>query len=37
MFAGEVGSIRLLRLFDKWGIKTTWFIDWIYREYDYAV
>jgi peptidoglycan/xylan/chitin deacetylase (PgdA/CDA1 family) len=26
MFAGEVGSIRLLDLFDKMGIKTTWFI-----------
>jgi peptidoglycan/xylan/chitin deacetylase (PgdA/CDA1 family) len=26
MFAGEVGSPRLLRLFNKWGIKTTWFI-----------
>ena len=26
MFAGEVGSMRLLRLFKKWGIKTTWFI-----------
>ena len=26
MFAGEVGSPRLLRLFDRWGIKTTWFI-----------
>ena len=26
MFAGEVGSLRLLRLFEKWGIKTTWFI-----------
>jgi peptidoglycan/xylan/chitin deacetylase (PgdA/CDA1 family) len=26
MFAGEVGSMRLLRLFDKWGIRTTWFI-----------
>ncbi|MBW6419194.1 MULTISPECIES: polysaccharide deacetylase family protein [Celeribacter] len=26
MFAGEVGSIRLLDLFDKLGIKTTWFI-----------
>jgi peptidoglycan/xylan/chitin deacetylase (PgdA/CDA1 family) len=26
MFAGEIGSQRLLRLFDKWGIKTTWFI-----------
>jgi peptidoglycan-N-acetylglucosamine deacetylase len=23
MFAGEVGSIRLLRLFETWGIKTT--------------
>ncbi len=26
VFAGKVGSIRLLRLFEKWGIKTTWFI-----------
>lgn len=26
MFGGEVGSLRLLRLFDRWGIKTTWFI-----------
>jgi peptidoglycan-N-acetylglucosamine deacetylase len=26
MFAGEVGSLRLLRLFARWGIKTTWFI-----------
>lgn len=26
MFAGEVGSPRLLRLFERWGIKTTWFI-----------
>lgn len=26
MFAGEVGSMRLLKLFDKLGIKTTWFI-----------
>ncbi|MFT3688538.1 polysaccharide deacetylase family protein [Paenirhodobacter sp.] len=26
LFAGEVGSIRLLDLFDKMGIKTTWFI-----------
>ena len=26
LFAGEVGSIRLLELFDRWGIKTTWFI-----------
>jgi peptidoglycan/xylan/chitin deacetylase (PgdA/CDA1 family) len=26
LFAGEVGSLRLLRLFHKWGIKTTWFI-----------
>jgi peptidoglycan/xylan/chitin deacetylase (PgdA/CDA1 family) len=26
MFAGEVGSIRLLDLFDKLGVKTTWFI-----------
>lgn len=26
MFAGEVGSPRLLRLFERWGIKTTWFM-----------
>ncbi len=26
MFAGEVGSMRLLTLFERWGIKTTWFI-----------
>ena len=26
MFAGEVGSPRLLDLFDKMGLKTTWFI-----------
>ncbi|MFT7439364.1 polysaccharide deacetylase family protein [Loktanella salsilacus] len=26
MFAGEVGSPRLLNLFDKMGLKTTWFI-----------
>ncbi len=26
MFSGEVGSPRLLTLFDRWGIKTTWFI-----------
>ncbi|MDO4775919.1 MAG: polysaccharide deacetylase [Cardiobacteriaceae bacterium] len=26
MFAGEVGSIRLLNLFDKYQLKTTWFI-----------
>ena len=26
MFAGEVGSPRLLDLFDKLGIKTTWFV-----------
>ena len=26
MFAGEVGSLRLLRLFERWGIKTTWFV-----------
>jgi len=26
LFAGEVGSLRLLRLFDRLGIKTTWFI-----------
>ncbi len=26
MFAGEVGSPRLLQLFDRFGIKTTWFV-----------
>ncbi|MFO1350582.1 MAG: polysaccharide deacetylase [Gammaproteobacteria bacterium] len=26
MFSGEVGSLRLLKLFDRFGIKTTWFI-----------
>jgi peptidoglycan/xylan/chitin deacetylase (PgdA/CDA1 family) len=26
MFAGEVGSLRLLKMFDRLGIKTTWFI-----------
>jgi peptidoglycan-N-acetylglucosamine deacetylase len=26
MFAGEVGSLRLLKLFERLGIKTTWFI-----------
>lgn len=26
MFAGEVGSLRLLRLFERYDIKTTWFI-----------
>lgn len=26
MFAGEVGSPRLLKMFAKYGIKTTWFI-----------
>lgn len=26
IFAGEVGTPRLLKLFDKYGIKTTWFI-----------
>ena len=26
MFSGEVGTPRLLKLFDKYGVKTTWFI-----------
>jgi peptidoglycan/xylan/chitin deacetylase (PgdA/CDA1 family) len=26
MFAGEVGVPRLLKLFDKYKLKTTWFI-----------
>ena len=26
LFAGEVGSPRLLKMFDRLGIKTTWFI-----------
>lgn len=30
MFAGEVGVPRLLKLFDKYQIKTTWFIPGIY-------
>lgn len=29
MFAGEVGVLRLLKLFDKYQIKTTWFIPGI--------
>ncbi len=26
LFAGEVGSMRLVKLFERFGIKTTWFI-----------
>ena len=26
MFAGEVGTMRLLELFRRWGIKTSWFV-----------
>src|SRR5215471_12512335 len=26
LFAGEVGSPRLLRLFERYGLKTSWFI-----------
>ena len=26
LFSGEVGSLRLLKLFERWGIKTSWFI-----------
>ena len=26
MFAGEVGTPRLLKLFDRLGVKTTWFV-----------
>ena len=26
LFAGEVGSLRLVRLFERFGIKTTWFV-----------
>ena len=26
LFAGEVGSPRLLKLFERFGVKTTWFI-----------
>src|ERR671912_679706 len=26
LFAGEIGSPRLLKMFDKYGIRTTWFI-----------
>jgi peptidoglycan/xylan/chitin deacetylase (PgdA/CDA1 family) len=26
LFAGEVGSLRLLDLFTRWGIKTSWFV-----------
>ena len=26
LFAGEVGTPRLLKLFDRFGLKTTWFI-----------
>lgn len=26
MYAGEIGTLRLLKLFDKYNIKATWFI-----------
>jgi peptidoglycan/xylan/chitin deacetylase (PgdA/CDA1 family) len=26
LFAGEVGAPRLLKLFERWGIKTSWFV-----------
>ena len=26
LFAGEIGSMRLLELFRRWGIKTSWFV-----------
>jgi peptidoglycan-N-acetylglucosamine deacetylase len=26
LFAGEVGTMRLLELFSRWGIKTSWFV-----------
>ena len=26
LFSGEVGSMRLLKLFERWGIQTTWFV-----------
>jgi peptidoglycan/xylan/chitin deacetylase (PgdA/CDA1 family) len=26
LFAGEVGTMRLLDLFERWGIKTSWFV-----------
>jgi peptidoglycan/xylan/chitin deacetylase (PgdA/CDA1 family) len=26
LFAGEVGTLRLLELFSRWGIKTSWFV-----------
>ncbi len=26
LFSGEVGSMRILKLFERWGIKSTWFI-----------
>ena len=31
MFAGEVGSPRLLKMFERLGIKTTWFIPGNYK------
>jgi peptidoglycan-N-acetylglucosamine deacetylase len=29
LFAGEVGTLRLLHLFGRWGIKTSWFVPGI--------
>ncbi|MEH6545690.1 MAG: polysaccharide deacetylase [Sneathiella sp.] len=26
MFSGEIGSMRILELFERWGIKSTWFV-----------
>ncbi len=26
LFSGEIGSMRILKLFERWGIKSTWFI-----------
>ena len=34
MYAGEVGVPRLLKLFEKYGIKTTWFIPHVLRSYN---
>ena len=37
LFAGEVGSPRLLKLFARLGIKTTWFIPGHSRRKDLTV
>jgi peptidoglycan/xylan/chitin deacetylase (PgdA/CDA1 family) len=26
MFSGEIGSMRILKLFERWGLKSTWFV-----------